>query len=436
MVPSKVKSPFVVLLLLLSIQLSSQNLVLNPSFESFSACPLGTSEFSNATDWDNPFVNSIADTCSTSDLFNSCNFLGAFGVGVPANLLGNEPARTGNGYAGIILSEQISLFNCVTFGGSNWREYVQGRLSTPLLAGQTYCVTFYVSLADNVKFATDQFSVFFSNNALSVSCAAVGNGPLPVVPQLSWTGGMVTQVNGWTEMQWSYTATGGEQFITVGNFRDDASTSTSCVNSGAFNPYAYYYIDDVSVVPGGCSVLPVDLAFFNGEMVDGNVVLRWESRTESQNELFYLERSKKGKTWQSLVEVPAVPNAGRGAEYGWTDLNSYSNAYYRLLQKDLNGDQRILETIWVASETLEEPKLRVLSGNPVQGYFDFQLSGINSPTLFQIVDIRGQTIFSKTIPTESTRQHSISLQNIPQGMYKALWKGADFRENKTILVIQ
>jgi hypothetical protein len=86
-------------------------LVVNPSFENFSACPVGPSELDKATPWKDPFINLVGDTCSTSDYFNACNALGSLGVGVPANILGSQPARTGNGYAGIIIYEGISLIS-------------------------------------------------------------------------------------------------------------------------------------------------------------------------------------------------------------------------------------------------------------------------------------------------------------------------------------
>jgi len=231
---------------------SAQNLVLNPSFENFTVCPMGPSEFLNTIDWTIPFNNIIGDTCSTSDLYNTCSPLGCFGVGVPCNILGDQPAHTGDGYAGIILYEGFSLIGCNVLFGSGWREYVQAEFSTPLVAGQTYQVSFYASLADNVKFATGDFGVRISPTPISVNCTSVGGSsalqPLGYTPQLTWTGGAVVDILGWTLLSWNYVATGGEQYLVIGNFLDDASTTYTCVNGNNFNPYAYYYIDDVEVV--------------------------------------------------------------------------------------------------------------------------------------------------------------------------------------------
>ena len=232
---------------LVSTHLFAQNLVLNPSFENYSSCPMGPSELENANNWHHPFNNVVGDTCSTSDLYNVCSPFGSFGVGVPESIMGNEPAHTGNGYAGIILYEGFALTGCTPIFGSNWREYVEGELSSPLQAGQTYCVKFYVSLADNVKWATNDIGVYFSNSLININCTSVNNSVLPFTPQLQYSGPDLTNSNGWTELSWSYTASGGEQYITIGNFKNDANTSYSCANASAFNPYSYYFIDDVAV---------------------------------------------------------------------------------------------------------------------------------------------------------------------------------------------
>ena len=257
---------------LFTITVSAQNLVLNPSFENFSSCPLGPSEFENATNWTHPFNNVIGDTCSTSDLYSTCSPFGALGVGVPANIMGNEAAHTGNTYAGFIAYEGFSAFGCNSLFGSNWREYVQGQLSAPLQAGQTYCVSFYLSLADNVKWSTNDIGVHFANSQVSVNCTSVSNSVLQLTPQLEYTGSDIDQVNGWVELSWEYTATGGESHIIIGNFKNDANTSYTCVNQNAFNPYSYYYIDDVSVVPGACQVgcsLDVDIQSSQEDCIEG-----------------------------------------------------------------------------------------------------------------------------------------------------------------------
>jgi hypothetical protein len=45
----------------------------------------------------------------------------------------------------------------------------------------------------------------------------------------------------------TFTATGGEKYLTIGNFKNDATTNKIKVNNSADSCCSYYYIDDVSV---------------------------------------------------------------------------------------------------------------------------------------------------------------------------------------------
>jgi gliding motility-associated-like protein len=234
---------------------SAQNLVLNPSFENYTSCPVSISQFNLCVDWISPWIITT-DTCSTPDLYNSCCTTPASfgGVGVPNNLAGYRPAHSGNGYAGFIAYSGGP--SCMGLG-DGWREYVEGHLSSPLVAGQEYCVSFYVSLPYSATYAVKNMGVYFSNSVVTDSCTAiVGDvSNLPYTPQLQYTGGFLSDTTGWTRLQWNYTATGGEQYLTIGNFNNDANTSYTCSNSSSLTGvtgYAYYFIDDVSVIPGAC----------------------------------------------------------------------------------------------------------------------------------------------------------------------------------------
>lgn len=295
----------VILFLLINfsvLRLTSQNLVLNPSFETFSPCPTGPSELPNAANWKDPYLNIIGDTCSTSDLYNACNPLGSFGVDVPVNIMGTQAARTGVGYAGIIIYEGISLApgDCSSMGGSGWREYLAGELSSPMVAGQQYCVSFWVSLADTVKWGSNNFGVHLSNTPIAINCGSVGsNSDLSsygVMPQLVYAGGPILNTIGWSKLEWTYTAIGGERYLTLGNFYGNSSTNYVCSNANAFNPYAYYYVDDVSVVAGACC--DASIAPINTLCSDGSAVT--------------LLTNTSGGTWSSLP-VTAGLNTSLGA---------------------------------------------------------------------------------------------------------------------------
>ncbi len=231
-------------------QLFAQNLVLNPSFETITGCPIGPGEFLRATNWND--VNSGADSCSSPDLIAGCA-PGIGGVNSPSMLIGYQASRTGSNHAGIILYEGVALTGCTPFFSDNYREYMEGQFSAPLVAGQTYCVSFYISLANQAKWGVNSIGVYFSNGLYQHNFCTAGS-PAPVTPQLQYTGSALVDTTNWVRLQWTYTATGGETHFVIGNFRNDAGTPRTDNNCGSIHSYAYYFIDDVSVVPGICTV--------------------------------------------------------------------------------------------------------------------------------------------------------------------------------------
>ncbi|HWB62894.1 MAG TPA: SprB repeat-containing protein, partial [Chitinophagales bacterium] len=234
----------------ITISTRAQNLVLNPSFETTSSCPNGISEFNLATNWNNTCTGG-SDTCSTPDLYAGC-CPGIGGANSPNGLLGYQASRTGTHHAGLILGD--GFVGCVTLG-DNYREYLEGQLSTPLVAGQHYLVRFYVSLPEGVMFASNSIGVYFTNSQYQhVACP---NSIINVTPQLEMCGPAITDTVNWVPIQWIYVATGGEQYFTIGNFHNDGNTNYVSHNCQSFNPYIYYYVDDVNISPAG----PNDCSF-------------------------------------------------------------------------------------------------------------------------------------------------------------------------------
>lgn len=229
---------------------TGQNLVVNPSFETTATdCgQFGGEGFRQdlSASWDNANSNIPGDSCSSPDLFSACNTIfGSPGpTHMPYSTLGYQYARTGTRHAGIIVHEALD----------EYREYIQGRTSSPLVAGQTYCVSMYVSLGNSVMYATDNIGIRFNNNAFYRDpCPGTTNSRINQTPQLNYDCGPITDTTDWVRLQWNYTAAGGEQYFIIGNFFNNANTTIVSNPGGTFtNPYAYYYIDDVSIVPSSC----------------------------------------------------------------------------------------------------------------------------------------------------------------------------------------
>ena len=221
--------------------LAQINLVPDSSFEIYNNCSWGIDYILwptySLTYWKRPNM-------SSPDNYNSC--AGNIIYGMPQNMYGYQQAKTGDGYVHIAIWEE-DIFN--------YREYVQTRLTSPLLADRKYCVSFYLSLSDSAVFASDDFGAYFSDTAIFSNNVTQFNN----IPQVHNSGGnIIDDKENWVNISGSFVAHGGEQYITLGNFKDDVNTNLILqpYGSSSIIKWCSYYLDDVSVYL--CDTLPTD----------------------------------------------------------------------------------------------------------------------------------------------------------------------------------
>ena len=210
----------------------AQNLVLNPSFEDTIACPTTTAIPMQCEYWYTANIGSPDYFSEQPDIFCGTS-------PVPLSNVGFQYARTGVAYVG------LAPFVSTTFPSfANRREYIGGILSDTLKQGHEYCVSFYVSVAEEFKYVVDGIGLYLSvDSAVDYTI----NTNLSFVPQISnLAGNIIYDTLNWVQISGTYIANGGEKYLTIGNFNDDINTlvdSTSGTLMGA-----YLFIDDVSVV--------------------------------------------------------------------------------------------------------------------------------------------------------------------------------------------
>ena len=218
----------------------AQNLITNGSFENYTNIDCTYGGFTNNFPPNNHVVDNWYDL-NSSDYFNSvCTNTY---TGVPENVFGESYAKNGNSYVGCILFQ----------ANVEMKEYIYQQLTTPLQAGHMYCLSFYVSRADGITHAIHSIGAHFSNTTPTLFNATLFNGYFSdKIPQITNQNGFVTDTIGWSQIQGCYNAIGGEQYITIGNFNSNTNTDTLFV--GSVNPepgsykYAYYYIDDITLI--------------------------------------------------------------------------------------------------------------------------------------------------------------------------------------------
>ena len=221
----------IIIYLLLFTITKSQNLVPNPSFETHSTCPTNYGQINKATGWDYVYAAQAAE------YYNSCAT--GTNVSVPKNFSNSnyQLPKTGNGYAGIQTMHPSGYM----------RGNICSQLSTSLVNNSFYLVKFYVVNVQGYPIANNNLALSFSNTlTYTLATNTTLNLPMHIY---KFGNPVVIDTLNWTEIMGIYKANGTEQFIIIGNFKDNLNTKVDTTNYGMIGNGAYYMIDDVSVEP-------------------------------------------------------------------------------------------------------------------------------------------------------------------------------------------
>jgi hypothetical protein len=206
-----------------------QNLVPNPGFEEYNGCPTGSAQLDSSIFWKTIRLGS-------PDYYNACAN-GPIEPDVPNTWNGYQDSHSGNAMAGFYASQRQY--------GDNIREYLQIKLTTPLLAGTLYYVRLYVNLQNSSYYSIGTIGAYISD---TITNPTYDGARLIVNPQVLYsTSFSISDTMDWTLVSWTFTPTTNNcQFLTIGNFFPDSSSRiTNLLNPTGGN--SYYFIDDVCI---------------------------------------------------------------------------------------------------------------------------------------------------------------------------------------------
>lgn len=223
---------------------STCELVCNGSFECNNGVfPPGPGYIQSATNWTSISPDNTPDyfhSSGNSDWNNQpCNY---FGSQYPYDSPNYFPDRA---YAGIMVATySYSPYNI------QYQEYIQTKLNKPMVAGKTYVISFQDSQADNAHWDVTNPRIWLTNSQINLANTTTLSGGVSAIvnPTPSRTN--------WQKVIYCYTATGNEQFLTIGGMSVTTnvaytttctSTPSSSYNMVGYDQQGYLYIDEVSV---------------------------------------------------------------------------------------------------------------------------------------------------------------------------------------------
>jgi len=220
--------------------LRAQNLVPNPSFEEYNACPDLLGEIYQCGGWNSTVYS------SSTDYFNACNVFipnVTQNVGVPDNFWGHMPSFAGDAYAGMVLYNHPAP--------NNYREYLKNTLTAPMLPGMRYRISFQMAFVHPVV-NTNAVGVHLSTvppMTEDTSFTYLTLLPLPATLNHAVSS---DSLFAWQTWQQDYVAGGGERYFVIGNF--NTSANTTGMTAGIPQNGVYLFVDEVSVALVGQDV--------------------------------------------------------------------------------------------------------------------------------------------------------------------------------------
>lgn len=156
-------------------------------------------------------------------------------------------------------------------------------------------------------------------------------------------------------------------------------------------------------VEGACNyTLPIELLSFTGVNYNGKNDLSWITASEVNNDYFMLERSVDGISFDEFKKITGSGNTSVKSNYQCTDDEPFDLTYYRLKNVDYDGTYYHSKIIALKNNSVKNGGELIVYPTPSSGEkICIKLKGFHSEqkVLLNIVDVFGQTVFSKILLT-------------------------------------
>ncbi len=166
------------------------------------------------------------------------------------------------------------------------------------------------------------------------------------------------------------------------------------LNSGS-NPAKERYngtgIETIAL--GNGSALPVTWLSFNTYKKEDKVLLKWQTASETNTDIFEVESSSNGRFYNKIHTEKAAGNSNEIKSYSFTDPNPFSPlTYYRIKQSDFDGkfsysDIRVIN--------IRNTRGFVLFPNPSNGEINLNFETSPNKTSLKIFDPFGKLVMEQ-----------------------------------------
>ncbi|WP_343631155.1 T9SS type A sorting domain-containing protein [Fluviicola sp.] len=200
----------------------------------------------------------------------------------------------------------------------------------------------------------------------------------------------------------------GTQWTDKGNGGTTGSTAAgTVVSSAAVTGFGPFTLSSSTLT----NPLPVELVAFSAYCEQEEVVLRWTTASEYNNDYFTIENSVDAQNWQPAAIVDGSGSTTVLTNYSWTDpSNPGRDMYYRLSQTDYNGEQTIHDLVYLQNCSEIDSKLSIYP-NPASSAVNILTE--EKISAISVMDPAGKQV---AVPVDYKYQQ-LDFGNLPNGVY-------------------
>lgn len=165
------------------------------------------------------------------------------------------------------------------------------------------------------------------------------------------------------------------------------------------------------------TTLPVEWGYFRLNESNNNVLLEWQTLTETNNDRFEIQKSTDEENFTTIASLPGAGNSNSPQYYAYTDEKLQAGVtYYRIRQIDFDGKSEYSRVLSIISENPESGiAVSTFFNNTIEIYSDLP---ILYPVQIELTDIQGRRIFiSESFTLSSGSIIEIPVPAIPDGIY-------------------
>lgn len=200
------------------------------------------------------------------------------------------------------------------------------------------------------------------------------------------------------------------------------------------------FFDDYRIL---CLYIPVELNSFHADAKSGNVILRWETATETNNYGFEVQRSgvrDQRSDWEKIGFVEGSGTTTEPKSYSFTDGSVVSGKYsYRLKQIDFDGSFEYSKEVEVEVNVPLEFSLRQNYPNP---FNPSTTIGFSIPKEVQVnlsvYNILGEKVkeLKNEVMKPSSYEVEFDASTVASGVYFYIIKAGDIVQTKKMLFLK